>query len=771
MKGGSVEFSDKSRFQVDPKVLWVDRFMDAVVRSGGSGVIAAVAAIFLFIAWQVWPLFRGARVKPIENIPLADIPLQALNVQEIAAFGCDEWTELPFFVKKNGDFLFLDLKGVRGAFVRRPPIEKKKNITAVHYAPNTQTLVLGTSDGFFSILMLKYHPLFEQSVRMIDVDIEAEPFVFSGLKGRITALSHAATSKTRLVAAVLETPAQGKRVVLSRMIREEDFFGEGTWVTALQQDITQWIDEEPKEVLAKPTGEGAVVLTADGGVHYLALQGEKFAPVQSFQPFGKETQNLLIEANFLLGGNSLVLTDPSGKSVLYNLYPHQPDGRLRFGKIGDLPDVPSGKEKLSFAGSLRNKAFLLTKGSWASLRYATTRSIRWEKKLPFEIAQAALSPKYDRLLFLDTQSRLHVYALDDPHPEAGWRAFFGKIWYEGHDRPKYEWQSTGGSDDFEPKLSMVPLLVGSLKGTFYALLFAVPLALLAAFYVAEFMDQKYKIYIKPTMEIMASLPSVILGFLAALYVAPLLEERVPALAASALCVPLGVLAWGWFFSSLPARKRPGWLRPGTEGFFLLPWVAFLFWMSFTLGPWLESRLCRVPDPVTGQVIADFRLWWPKITGTPFEQRNAVVVGFMMGFAVMPILFTIAEDAFSSVPKALRSAALALGASPWQTAVRVVLPTAAAGVFSAVMIAFGRAVGETMIVLMATGNTPILDFSPFTGMRTLSANIAVELPEAPHGGTLYRTLFFGGLLLFIMTFFINTLAEILRQHLRERYKTI
>ena len=108
---------------------------------------------------------------------------------------------------------------------------------------------------------------------------------------------------------------------------------------------------------------------------------------------------------------------------------------------------------------------------------------------------------------------------------------------------------------------------------------------------------------------------------------------------------------------------------------------------------------------------------------------------------------------------------------WQTVTRVVLPTASPGIFSAIMIGFGRAVGETMIVLMATGNTPIIDWNPFNGFRTLSANIAVEIPEAPHGGTLYRTLFLAGLVLFLMTFFVNTLAELVRQRLRERYKAI
>jgi len=143
----------------------------------------------------------------------------------------------------------------------------------------------------------------------------------------------------------------------------------------------------------------------------------------------------------------------------------------------------------------------------------------------------------------------------------------------------------------------------------------------------------------------------------------------------------------------------------------------------------------------------------------------------MGFAVIPIIFTITEDALSNVPKTLVSGSLALGASRWQTALHVVLPTAFPGIFSAVMVGLGRAVGETMIVVMATGNTPIMDFNIFSGMRTLSANIAVELPEAPYLSTLYRALFLGALVLFVMTFIVNTIAEIIRQRLREKYRTV
>jgi phosphate transport system permease protein len=147
------------------------------------------------------------------------------------------------------------------------------------------------------------------------------------------------------------------------------------------------------------------------------------------------------------------------------------------------------------------------------------------------------------------------------------------------------------------------------------------------------------------------------------------------------------------------------------------------------------------------------------------------VSLAMGFAVIPIVFTIAEDAFSNVPRHLTMAARALGANPWQTAVRVVLPTASPGIFSAIMVGMGLAVGETMIVLMATGNTPIMEWNIFNGFRALSANTAVELPEAPVGGTLYRVLFLTALLLFILTFIVNTAAEVVRLRLRKRYSAL
>jgi phosphate transport system permease protein len=152
---------------------------------------------------------------------------------------------------------------------------------------------------------------------------------------------------------------------------------------------------------------------------------------------------------------------------------------------------------------------------------------------------------------------------------------------------------------------------------------------------------------------------------------------------------------------------------------------------------------------------------------PYSQRNSLVVGFAMGFAIIPIIYTIAEDALSSVPEHLRAGSLAAGATPWQTAVRIVIPTAMSGLFSAVMIGTGRAIGETMIVLMATGNTPVMNWSIFTGFRTLAANIAYELGEAVQDSSHYRVLFLAGLSLFAITFALNTVAEIVRMRFRRR----
>src|SRR5690606_3766803 len=158
------------------------------------------------------------------------------------------------------------------------------------------------------------------------------------------------------------------------------------------------------------------------------------------------------------------------------------------------------------------------------------------------------------------------------------------------------------------------LVIGSLKGTFYAMVFAVPIALLAAIYTSQFLKPEIKTVVKPTMEIMASLPSVVLGFLAALWLAPILETRVPSVLTIMFALPLTAIVFGSAWTQLPPKLRVI-IAPGNEFLVFIPLMLLVGWLAWQAGPVVERLLFTVADPATGVRIADFRLWWPSVTGT------------------------------------------------------------------------------------------------------------------------------------------------------------
>jgi phosphate transport system permease protein len=221
-----------------------------------------------------------------------------------------------------------------------------------------------------------------------------------------------------------------------------------------------------------------------------------------------------------------------------------------------------------------------------------------------------------------------------------------------------------------PKVSMIPLFIGTLKTTFVALLVAVPVGIAGAVYTAEFAPPRIREVLKPVIELLAGIPSVVLGFFGLVVMATWLQD--------------------------------------TFGF-------------------------------------TYRL-------------NAVVAGLALAFTVIPLIYTVSEDALTAVPRSYREASLALGATRWETAFKVVLPAAAPGVLAAVMLGFGRSIGETMIVLMASGNAAITSASLGDSVRTLSATIAAEMGEVVFGSPHYSVLFFIGVQLFVFTFVLNTLAS-------------
>ena len=748
------------RFKPPRATLLVDRFMTHFIKIGGISIVTAVFGIFLFILMQILPLFGEAKVHPEKTIPLSGGPFQIL--------GIDEWGELPFVVDGAGKITFLSFSGEGlndpGAF----PFAEEKRPVLVRYRPELHRVIYGFDDATFSVVDIRYSTQFESEKRKVKGEFQAGKIYELGEKRSLLQDIDFGDSGTQKLVVAIQSVQGVPQVVAVKLSQSESMLGEGEVEITGSYNLTSKIGKTPVKVLVNSQAADIIVVTDEGDLFYFVNTGDDIQLRQMFQPFEDLQSPTVADAHFLFGGVSLVLTAPDGTNRVFSLFQQRGSDYRTFGKTKEFARL-DGRSTF-FAPSNRNKAFVIGSGSMASLRYATTEEIRWQEKLPFKVRQAIIGSKYNRIVFLGEDQKIYSYTLEDPHPEASFKALFGKIWYEGSSEPKYEWQSTGGTDDFEPKLSLIPLLIGTLKGTFYAMIFAVPVALLAAVYTSQFLNPNHRAVVKPTMEIMASLPSVVLGFLAALWLAPILETRIPSILLTITLLPAAAFSFGAIWTRLPVRVRIK-IKPGYEWLALLPVLLVLGVLCWQGGFILEKFAFVITDPDKGARTADFRAWWTHVTGLPFEQRNSLVVGFMMGFAVIPIIFTITEDALSNVPPMLTSASLALGASRWQTAMRIAIPTASAGIFSAIMIGLGRAVGETMIVVMATGNTPIMDFNIFSGMRTLSANLAVELPEAPVNSTLYRTLFLGALSLFLMTFVLNTFAEILRRHLREKYKTV
>jgi phosphate transport system permease protein len=616
-------------------------------------------------------------------------------------------------------------------------------VTAASRSLHGDFVALGTADGRVGLAQVQFRPRYEgQKLADLDIQVAERGLATVDPSGRaVRQVGYHETDSGRKVVAALVGEDE-----IAIWTSEE---GAGETLETLRTQAGERITR-----IALGGAERLVAGTDHGNVYHWSLLGG--TRLTSVSPVSRAPVTAL---GWALGNVTFLAGTQNGEvSAWFEGRLDEEDAEGRMVRAHDFAAQTAAVRALG--ASTRDKSFV-TVGEDGSviLRYMTSgRTVLALSGGP-GIASVMITPKGDGLLVARADGSLARYWVASPHPEVSWRALFGKVWYEGYGRPEYVWQSTGATNDFETKLSLVPLVFGTLKGTFYALLFAIPLAVLGALYVSQFVHPDIRGRIKPTVEIMAALPSVVIGFVAGLYLAPLVERYVVPILLMMVIMPAAGTAGVFLWHRLPKAARR--LKPGMELALVLPLLLLGGWVALRVGPAAEAALFG----------GDFRMWLSSALGLTYDQRNSLVVGLAMGFAVIPIIFTIADDAFSSVPSSLTAGSLALGASRWQTALRVVVPTASPGVFSAVMIGFGRAVGETMIVLMATGNTPVLDWSIFNGMRTLSANIAVEIPEAPYGGTLYRVLFLAAALLFAMTFAVNTLAEVIRQRLREKYRAL
>ncbi|EXJ09693.1 ABC transporter permease subunit [Nitrincola nitratireducens] len=394
-----------------------------------------------------------------------------------------------------------------------------------------------------------------------------------------------------------------------------------------------------------------------------------------------------------------------------------------------------------------------------AIHYAPTGETLWSGYLTDEPIKAYSLSSSNQILGVRLASgETRYWHLLNPHPQISITSLLHKVQYEGRNQAEWVWQSAPSAEYHDGKYSIVPLSIGTLKAAFFAMLFAMPLAIMGAVYTAYFMPTRLRNWIKPSVELMEALPTVVIGFIAGIYLAPLIEAYLVQVLFGLIALPLYLVLLSWLWSILPDSthyrlKSSLWvlLIPALVAFvWALPYASSLF------ESWVFAQ--------------DLRQWLAH-HNIDYAQRNGLVIGIAMGFAIIPTIFSLAEDALSSVPKHLTEGALALGATPWQSLQGVILPTASAGIFSAIIIGFGRALGETMILLMASGNTPLVNMNLFEGMRSLSANIAMELPEAQAGSTHYRVLLLSVLILFVFTFVLNTLAALIRQGLKKRYQQL
>ena len=725
-----------------------DRMARWYVSIGGLAVLGCITLIFFYLAYVVAPMFGGADLEAREPQQPAWLAEQG----EALLLSVEEQNKVAMRLSRSGQVQFFGLKdGVAMNAYQLALPAGASIVSVVEDQPGSHRIALGLSNGQVLVFKHVYKVTYPNNVKTITPQLEypfGEAPITLDPQGR--PLEHVAISENG--DSLMLSGSVGAELQLLNISREENMMTGEVTLDETRIDLPQ-IAEPIKAMIIDPRQQWLFVIngkaTADVfdlrskslNGRYTLLQGD--AEVSAVNP-------LLAGISLMIGdsqggiGQWFMVRDADGKSVLTH---------IRSFQLGDAPITQIIPEE-------RRKGFVaLDSEGRLGLFHSTAHRTLLTEQVVGGGAIGALSPRANRLL-LESKAGLQRFYIDNPHPEISWSALWGKVWYESYDEPKHIWQSTSANSDFEPKMSLAPLTFGTLKAAFYAMLLAAPLAICAAIYTAYFMAPAMRRKVKPVIELMEALPTVILGFFAGLFLAPYVEGHLPGIFSLLLLTPVGVLLAAYAWSRLPERIRLV-VPDGWEAALLIPVILLVGAGSLGMSGHLENWFFG----------GDMRLWISNDLGITFDQRNALVVGLAMGFAVIPNIYSIAEDAVFSVPKSLTFGSLALGATPWQTLTRVVILTASPGIFSALMIGLGRAVGETMIVLMATGNTPIMDMNIFQGLRTLAANVAVEMPESEVGSTHYRVLFLSALVLLSFTFVMNTLAELIRTRLRKKYASL
>ncbi|MCG8380152.1 MAG: ABC transporter permease subunit, partial [Proteobacteria bacterium] len=699
---------------------------------GGISVIIAIVLIAFYLLYVVIPMFKSA---DIETIATYSVPgdtssrtlVYAMEEQREVAMRLNDQGQVLFFMAGNGEIRdSIDLKIPAGV-----------SITSVSTGDPTQRMVgLGLSDGSVLFFQHNYEVSYPDDVRLITPGIF---FPFGEAPIPIiqdqSAIQHLSVQYDDEQATIVAHD-DSARISILNMTREESMLSDDIEIMREDGEITL----DTTEVIdIRIDVEQRELYVADklGNIYFYNITN-KSNPSLVQKVRAVEDGVMITAIEFLSGGISIMVGDSRGQIAQW--FPvRDKDNNYTLEQIRTFNKQTA--PITAIATEHTRKGFVAVDESGEMGIYHTTahRTVLLDQIDDHALNSIILSPRANAALIENDKKELQYWHFHNEHPDISFQSIWGKVWYESRDKPEYIWQSSSASSDFEPKFSLTPLAFGTFKAAFYAMMFAIPLAILGAMYTAYFMAPKMRQVVKPTIEIMEALPTVILGFLAGLWLAPFVELHLPGMFIMILFVPLSVIiaaaVWEFVPDEIKYKIPDGW-----EAALLIPVIISAVAFSVQISQPVEQAFFGGNMP----------LWLSQEMGINYDQRNSMVVGFAMGFAVIPTIFSISEDAVYSVPKHLTTGSLALGATTWQTMVRVVLLTASPGIFSAVMIGLGRAVGETMIVVMATGNTAIMDMNIFEGFRAMSANIAVEMPETEVDSTHYRILFLGALVLFAIT---------------------
>ncbi len=734
------QFSLKEK---DKKRWLKDRLVRFSVTCGGVSVLAALVLIFIYLAMVILPVFSDA------DIQVSDAR-KSLSVNNAVALSVDEYGQHAFTIENSGKVQFwdLDTQNSDSYFSEQvidAPIAFARNTPAENwFAFATKSGDITFFSPEFSAPLYKPNSVAEPKVQRLKTierfllatesnGAEIEHFAFSRHGSQLTITAQ--LSDQRLLVKWYQADLQGN----------------------YHLQASQWLStkfSQQDQILMTPDGK-TLYLRSDSELAVLTLNQHHFSVRELVDLSLSDEKHAVKKIDLLSGAYSLLVTHNDGQVSQW--FDVLKDKQRSLTHIRDFQLA----EEVQFIlpDTYRKGFYSFYENGTLQSHYTTSEKLSlFERAFDKSPELAAMSANELHLVAL-IDDEIRVAAVDNEYPQISLSSLWQKVWYESYPEPAYVWQSTSANDDFEEKFSLIPITFGTIKAALFAMLFATPIAVLGAIYTAYFMSPRMRRVVKPSIELMEALPTVIIGFLAGLWFAPIVETHLTAVFSLMVALPLSALMAGLVWYVLPKgftrRFSNGW-----HALILIPVLIVTIVGVFVLGNQIEAVLF-------GGDIRTFLAGY----GIGFDQRNALVVGFAMGFAVIPTIFTIAEDAIFSVPKHLSDGSLALGATAWQTLIYVVLLTASPGIFSAIMMGLGRAVGETMIVLMATGNTPILDWNILEGMRTLSATIAVELPESEVGGSHFRLLFLAALLLFVFTFAVNFLAEWVRQRLRDKYRAL